>query len=169
MMGKNSPLIDLSISDNQLTGVLNISTCGNLFYIDASVSSKKGAVMLFRDRISQTKRPGLLRPSRIMYDLFISQPPMIPHLCILHLCLQANNFSGYLPTPEAYNHLHVVHLSFNNLSSVMEGTRITDMSLAYNLDLSGELPDGITTMLSLNSLSLHGTNLSVRVTGQICR
>ncbi len=36
--GRKSPLIDLVIGGNQLTGLLNISTCGNLFFIDATVS-----------------------------------------------------------------------------------------------------------------------------------
>jgi hypothetical protein len=48
---------------------------------------------------------------------------------------QANEFSGNLPSPEAWNNLHIVHLAFNNFSSIIDGpVHVTDLSYAYNLE-----------------------------------
>ena len=77
-------------------------------------------------------------------------------------CIQGNGFWGEPAQPAAFNNLHVVYLSNNNFTSLLLGRYLVAVQMAVN-GLTGTLPDGISDMLSLNTLDLRNNEISVGV------
>ncbi len=55
-LGLASPLLNLVLSSNSLTGSLNVSTCGSLYSVDVSVSGDVATVKTFTFNLLSTAR-----------------------------------------------------------------------------------------------------------------
>ena len=114
--GRASPLTNLLLANNQLTGSLNLSACLNLFQIDASVSTLMWVDTLLISMNCANKYEQGWKQSEISSD----DPP------------QHNSLSGILPSPEQSNNLQVVQLAYNNFSTLLAGEHVFELNLLQN-------------------------------------
>ncbi|GAX78739.1 hypothetical protein CEUSTIGMA_g6176.t1 [Chlamydomonas eustigma] len=155
-LGLNSPLINLLLLNNQLTGTLNISACGNLNYIDVTNNQLQGSLpaMAPYNRL-QTFNAG----QNNFTSLLIAR-----HLNTLSMDLN-QRLSGTIPaTVGSMLSLNALNLKNVNLSGTLPPGLLSLGSLS-SLDISnnwisGTIPEDVKYAVSLRTLNLYNNSLT---------
>ncbi|CAI9759080.1 unnamed protein product [Fraxinus pennsylvanica] len=186
-IGNLSNLIDLSLFQNHLTGLIP-STVRNMRSLQALVifgNKLSGSIpvsicelenlygLLLQQNQMSGSIPGCIGNLTTLYYLYLDSNRFISGIPVnlwqlknlLELNLSSNLLSGFIP-PEIGNLkvANLVDLSVNQFSGIIPSTvgglqKLVNLSLANN-KLQGSIPDSIGNMLNLEDLDISHNNLS---------
>ena len=186
-IGQLSSLVELLLTENQLTGAIppeigNMNALETLWLnvnqLSGDIPREIGQLANLKDLLLDRNQLSGEIPSEIgdlsaLVNLWLFEnqlsgeiPPELGQLGnLIRLLLDNNQLSGSIP-PELGNldALWLLHLEHNQLSGGIppelgEMDKLYELKLSYNENLSGPIPQELTTSTTLRTLFLEGTQI----------